>query len=411
MPLDVVYHTLFPWENPYSSISRSLACQLARQGHRIWYVNPPYSWRTLWQRRREPLTQKRWKVLRRGHPLEKSIPELPQVKVLQPPPILPINFLPHGKLYEYLRQYNERIAWNAVYQWLHRHGIRQFLYINCYNPYYLPTLPAAAQACCQVYQCVDDITQDPWTARHGPQLERKAISQADVVWVTSRRLYTLKKPLNPHTYLLPNAVDVDCFAQALAHPLPRPAELQALSGPFIGYTGNLDPYRIDYTLLHEVAQRHPDKQLILVGPINAQREQIAPLRALPNVHFMGPRPIEALPSWLQHFDCTLLPFACNTLTASIYPLKINEYLAAGKAVVSTAFSADICTFEPVIFLAQHPAQFVQLIDRAIAADKNPELQQQRLSIARQNSWQARVDQLFDILSRHSKCKQLWKAEN
>jgi hypothetical protein len=85
---------------------------------------------------------------------------------------------------------------------------------------------------------------------------------------------------------------------------------------------------------------------------------------------------------------------CNTLTASIYPLKINEYLAAGKAVVSTSFSEDIRSFAPVIHLASTHDDFIHKIELALS-ENNPSLTQKRIEIANTNTWEARIKQLWD----------------
>lgn len=407
MPLDIVYNSLFTWENPYSSISLSFGRVLSRAGHRVWYVNMPYTWRTLWQRRHEPLTRQRLPRLRAGQAIEETIPGTdPPIRALQPPPVWPINFLPEGRLYEWLRRRNEQRVWRAVQHWLESHGVKRFLYINCYNPYYLGVLPPDAGAAVQVYQCIDDMSQEPWTARHGARLEDHVIRQADLVWVTSRRLHALKSPLNPHTHIVHNAAQVELFARAATEPLPCPAELEGMTGPVIGFTGNLDPHRIDYELIGKVARAHADKQIVLVGPVNATPEQVALLQRHANIHLPGPRPIEELPAWLRRFDCVLLPFRCNELTASIYPLKINEYLAAGKAVVSTAFSEDIRTFGEVIFLAENEDDFVRQIPLALTANQPDEVAR-RMAVARRNSWEARLEQFFELLEAHPKGKRLW----
>jgi hypothetical protein len=96
-------------------------------------------------------------------------------------------------------------------------------------------------------------------------------------------------------------------------------------------------------------------------------------------------------------DCALIPFLCNTLTASIYPLKINEYLAAGKPVVSTGFSDDIRSFADCIYLAENPGDFVRLVGEALA-ENDPEKTRRRIEVAESNTWEARIRQLQDIVT-------------
>jgi hypothetical protein len=105
--------------------------------------------------------------------------------------------------------------------------------------------------------------------------------------------------------------------------------------------------------------------------------------------------IEELPAFLQYFDCTIIPFAKTNLTGGIYPLKINEYLAAGKAVITTNFSEDIATFDEYIYLANSHEEFLSFIPKALV-DNSVEIKQKRLNAAMGNSWEKRVDLLWNI---------------
>ena len=98
-------------------------------------------------------------------------------------------------------------------------------------------------------------------------------------------------------------------------------------------------------------------------------------------------------------DCTLIPFLINKLTESIYPLKINEYLAAGKAVVSSSFSEDILSFADHIHLADDESNFINLIDIAIS-DNSPERIAERIKVAESNTWTARVKEFWQIVNNH-----------
>ncbi len=99
--------------------------------------------------------------------------------------------------------------------------------------------------------------------------------------------------------------------------------------------------------------------------------------------------MQDLPPYLQHVQCALILFLCSALTKSIYPLKINEYLAAGKPVVTTAFSEDIRSFGEVVELADSHETFIAAVRRAITIE-SPEKVSQRMAIAAQNTWEARA---------------------
>lgn len=396
--LDILYFTLFPWDLNFSSVSLSFTREFAKH-HRVFYINPPFTLKDLWTYRKEERVQERMPDLLRHRLRYEHIPELPDnVIAVHPPSVSPINWLPEGKAYDTMQRLNNRTILRAIQQVIQEHQIRNFLYLNCFNPFVAGTLPKHFGAKLNIYQCIDDMSQEVYTRKHAVRLEEQhVIPKSDITFVTSTRLRELKSPYNPNTYILHNAVDDRIFRRTLAETFPRPPELQGITTKIVGFTGNLDGSRIDYPLLKTIAERHPDKTFVYIGPLNNTDYQTHGLDRMPNIIFTGSKPIQELPSYLQHFDCVLIPFLCNTLTASIYPLKINEYLAAGRPVVSTNFSADIRSFRDVIYLADNTEEFVQAIDRAIA-ENSAEKVQQRVEVANTNTWTARVEQFWEVVT-------------
>jgi hypothetical protein len=116
-----------------------------------------------------------------------------------------------------------------------------------------------------------------------------------------------------------------------------------------------------------------------------------------NVYLLGPKTIERLPSYLRFFGCAIIPFKCNVLTSSIYPLKVNEYLAAGCPTISTNFSEDIESFKDVVYVADSHDEFLSYHN--VASDENsPELQKKRIEISQGNTWENRVNQFWSMIS-------------
>lgn len=398
--LDIIYFSLFPWNNAYSSVSLSFTREFIKN-NRVFYINHPYTWKDYISGRNEPMVKERSASLNKGKMRYERIPELPEnVIAVQPPNTVPINFLPEGKIYSKLYERNNRVILNTIKQVIKDYDLKDYIYFNCYNPYYAPYLPRPEfNPVLNIYQCIDDMTEEKYTAKHGARLEEDAIAKSDVAVVTSHNLWELKKHLQPNLYKLHNAVDKSIFDVALKKELPRPKELQGVEGKIIGFTGNINDYRINYPLLKAIAEKHQDKTLCMVGPLNSDDYIDYGLDKMPNVIFCGGKHITELPNYLQHFDCTIIPFLCNKLTASIYPLKINEYLSAGKAVISSAFSVDIRGFSDVIYLAENDEEFVALIDKAIG-ENSPERIEQRSNVAEQNTWTARVEQFWNIVEKH-----------
>ena len=415
MPCDVIFFSLFRTDNPYSSISLSMAKELAKTV-RVLYVNHPYSLKDIFAglKNGDPvLRQRLWHLLRFRSRYEHldSIPE--NFVAMTPPPTLPINWLPPGKVYDFFQKLNNKLVLRAIGRAAHKYNFQNYLFINCFDPFYAGWLPPEMGAKTSIYHCIDDITQNVYTARHGERLENEACKNTDIIFVTStnlKRLKTLALGLGPYkrsddldsadrrprivTFF--NAAEVSVFQKVLTEKYPRPTALKNHPGQVIGFIGNLDALRIDYPLLKKIALHFPEKTLLLVGPINNTEPAEIGLDKCSNVIFAGSRRLEDLPPLLQHMDCVLIPFLCNTLTFSIYPLKINEYLAAGKPVVSTNFSDDIRTFAHCTYLAEDHEHFLRQIEAALA-ENNPERIQARTDLANSNSWEARIRQLWEVV--------------
>jgi teichuronic acid biosynthesis glycosyltransferase TuaH len=397
---DFIFFTLFRTDNPYSSISLSMAKTLAKT-NRVFYINHPYSWKDIWTGWRAgdvPLRQ-RLPDLLRGRVRYEHLDTIPNNFVaIQPPPTLPINWMPKGATYRFFQNINNRIVLRTVRLVLQKYGVKDYVYINCYDPFFAGWLPPDMGAALSIYHCIDDISQDPYTDRHGTDLENEAAKNADITFVTSTNLHRLKMPYARRIVDYFNAADVSIFSKVHTETYPRPAELEGCKGRVIGFIGNLDALRIDYPLLKKVAEAYPDDTLLLVGPVNSPEVATLGLDKMPNVVLAGSRRLNELPPLLQHMDCALIPFLCNTLTKSIYPLKINEYLAGGKAVVATSFSDDIRTFGHCIYLADDHDAFIRQVGAALA-EKDAALVERRIDTANNNTWEARIEQLREVVMR------------
>jgi glycosyltransferase involved in cell wall biosynthesis len=397
--LDIIYFTLFPWDNAYSSVSLSFTREFAKN-NRVFYINHPLSVKDFIGNLGNPLVKERTPALLQNKMRYEQIPGLPDnVIAAQPPLTLPVNWMNDGPLYRKLMRYNNQKVLNTIQKVIDDYNIKNYIYLNCYNPYYAAVLPDSFSPKLNIYQCIDDMMEEAYTARHGFRLEEEAIRKADVTVVTSRNLRKLKAPLNPNTHILHNAVDINIFKNAVEKEYPKPQEIQGIEHKIIGFMGNMDPNRIDYQLMKDVALHHKDKTLLLIGPINSDTYTEVGLDKVPNIIATGSKDINDLPQYLQYMDCTIIPFLCNKLTASIYPLKINEYLASGKPVVSTSFSEDIRSFSDVVYLAEDKTTFLSAIETAIQED-DADKKAARINVANQNTWTARVQQFWEIVDRH-----------
>jgi glycosyltransferase involved in cell wall biosynthesis len=390
---DIIFFCLSRHDDSISFVGSSFAKELSRK-NRVFFIERPFTYSLKsWGGRGEAGLQRTelWRKGGTGYLSGVSVPE--KMRYIVPPQMLPVNFLPPGMLYRTLSQWNDRKLFGIIRRIIKENNIRSFIFINCFNPFYINEFPADIKPLMKIYYCVDDISQVEYTRKHGARREELIIRNADACLVTGLELKRLRSLINPNTYYLPNACDFTHFNKAATEKLAKPVELAAYSGKkIIGFTGSIE-YRTDFGLLKRMLEFHTDKVFVFVGPVLAHEVREMNIDVMPNVVFIGPRPVSELPSYLQYMDVLIIPYQLSVLTKSIYPLKLNEYLAAGKPVVSSKFSDDIKTFSDVVYLADDQDQFIRLIDVAIDEDSAMR-SKQRIQRASENTWSARVQQFW-----------------
>jgi len=239
------------------------------------------------------------------------------------------------------------------------------------------------------------------------QMEAELARQADLVLVTSPRLFERKKELNQRIALVPNAVDYEAFQVPPQSPLP--ADMADIPQPIAGYVGAIND-KLDLALLERVASRCVQPRglggqgdltekhqwsFMLVGPITIRTAEgqraCEALRSLPHVHFLGQKSVVDVPRYVTGCTVCLLPYQINEWTKHIDSLKLYEYLACGKPVVATDVPAARC-FSDVIRIAGNQDEFISSMNSALRED-NPVLQAQRRQIAAQHTWDRRIEAL------------------
>jgi len=227
------------------------------------------------------------------------------------------------------------------------------------------------------------------------RLDDEMTRQADVVFATSRAQWEHRKAINLDTYFTPNGVDFDLFNTALNPETSIPADVANLKKPIIGFVGWLG-YQIDLDLLQGIAETYSDCSLVLVGPDdmpnNANHRR---LRAMSNVHFLGLKALGSLPAYLKAMDVALIPYLLEGFTLTAYPLKLHEYLAAGRAIVATALP-ELRPYCHVVRIAETQAEFIRQIREALQ-DHGSQAIEARVAVARENTWDQRVEEIYRIL--------------
>lgn len=219
--------------------------------------------------------------------------------------------------------------------------------------------------------------------------EYSVITRAHQVFIHSPALLEKKGGLNKHTKFVPNGVDYRTYASTQ----PEPEDLKSIGHPRIGYIGVVKS-QMDFDLLLTLTQRHPHWSFVIVGPRGHLEERdrriIEMMEKRANVFFLGGKPVEALPAYVQHLDVCLMCYRVNDYTKYIYPLKLHEYLASGHPVVGASINS-LQEFSRVVALAHTEDEWSSAIEAALRQEMNTVEQiDARRTVAQKHDWEALV---------------------
>ena len=222
--------------------------------------------------------------------------------------------------------------------------------------------------------------------------EKELLKRADIVFAASEELAARRRPFNSNVHVVENAVDYGLFATAVSPNTTIPDDLVRIGSPIVACVATAATF-MNLALLHEIFKRRPDWSLVFIGvdvtPDEQAGEVQKTLQALPNVHYLGLRPLQALPGYLKGCDVCAIPYAMeDAVMVCSSPLKLYEYLAAGKPVVSTPLPL-MSHLENVVAFAADADEWIAAIEFALQGNgKGTVAERQR--IAGENTWDQRV---------------------
>lgn len=306
------------------------------------------------------------------------------------PPVLPINWIKVPSLYDFFNKINSWLIRRTINKTSDKLAMKQPVVINGFNPIAGVPLVGKLGESQLIYYCYDEISAAEWCKNHGTRLEKKFMRMADKVVVTSDNLYNSKKKYNPSVFLIKNGVDFDLFSKG--------ANVDYQGKKTVGYVGSVDE-RLDYILLEKLVAENPDIEFLFIGRI-VYPDGKQKLEKYSNTVFLGPKKPFEIPDYLKNIQIGIIPFRKNEFTRNIYPLKINEYLAAGKPVVTTNF-APLNDFRMFVDISGDHEEFNQHLRNAF--NKTGYTHSYRFQIeANRNSWQNRSELFEKILKKHEK---------
>ncbi len=219
----------------------------------------------------------------------------------------------------------------------------------------------------------------------------KLLGEADIVITSSLKLHQQYRLKRPDILLVPNAVKAADFANGFAE---RPSDLPSEGKTIIGYYGAIAEW-FDFDLMESAAKSRPQYQFVLMGLTNCPEKIQNLVARCGNVRYLGEKPYEELPRYLAHFDAAVIPFLVNDITNAVSPLKLFEYMAGGKPVVSTGIFE--CRKYQGVLIAEDYREFAERLDEAIALGQDEEYKAGLRNCAWANSWESRARQILEAL--------------
>ena len=373
LPAIVMFNAI-SW-NSVMQRQQHFARGLAERGHTVFWVEPSLSPPRNW-----------WS----SRPLQQLAPGVHMLR------------LPGGARDIYTMEWNDAIIdamQAAVLQTASAYGVREAAILINY-PRFQPIAKRLREQCGWkiASDCLDD--QRALAGMYQTVLftyEDWLVEQADLC-ITSSVVLQEKLHVRPST-LLHNAADYDLFSSAesmgyLAH----------LRKPIVGFFGALADW-IDMDLIHAAAEHFPEWTFVYIGPhtFSQSAVEVEWLRAthLPNIIVLPQMDLRMLSAHLADFDVCTMPFQDITVTRSMNPVKLYEYLAAGKPVVCRDLPEVRHLLEDgaqgLISLYNSQKDFFEQL-QAVLADDNDALRERRRAFARSNDWADRVDTLSHLLT-------------
>lgn len=249
-----------------------------------------------------------------------------------------------------------------------------------------------------IYDYVDDINAFYGDHKKIARGHQYLLQNASYVLATAQKLVDEVHLQRPDVIFSPNGVVYEHFSRAARREYSSPPsdmlEILTKSKPVIGYYGALARW-FDYNLLKGVAALRPEYQFILIGPDYDGTLKLSGILNIKNIHWLGVKPYEELPHYLQYFDVATIPFIINEVTHATSPLKLFEYMAGEKPIVITPMFESMRY--PGVLVAEDRDKFAEKIDLALQMRKD----QNYLSLLRQtaleNTWERRAEEILSVI--------------
>jgi len=354
--IDVLVLPIIEWDFRFQR-PQQLVTRFARDGHRVFWVRTRFGGLSESQPAPEPICDGVYAV---------ALPGDPRLAIYT----------------DSLGEPTLGMALRAVHELCRTQGIAEAVCV-VQHPFWQPLVALLKQryGWKVVYDCMDDHGGFSTSSPALLEIENRLVAGSDLVVASSTKLHERLAAVNANCKLIANGADYEHFSSL---PPREASPLAALARPVIGYYGAIAEW-FDAEAMVLASRRHPDWSFVLIGHTFGAKLRGLETRA--NVHLLGEKPYGELPGYLAGFDVCTIPFRRIPLTEATNPVKVYEYLSAGKPVVSAALP-ELAGMGDLVYRYSDAEGFVTSLEAALGEDSTERIKA-RKAFARENSWELR----------------------
>jgi len=387
---DIIVIGIQAWDIEIGSNCKNIAEEFAKN-NRVLYVNSPLDRISRYRHQNLEKIKKRTQIVKGGEPelleVSKNIWNLYPAALIES-----INWIGPTGLFDWLNRVNNKRFAKQILWAIGKLEFKNYIIFNdsdMFRSFYMKELLKPET---YIYYTRDNLIAVDYWKKQGVRVEALHMKKADLVVANSTYLAALARKHNPNSFYVGQGCDVSLFETKLATTIP--SDIVNIAKPIIGYIGALLSLRLDIQVLEHIAESRPKWSVVLVGPEDA-RFKASRLHQLKNVHFLGNKQGNELPSYLNRFDVAINPQVLSPVTIGNYPRKIDEYLAMGKPTVATKTEA-MSVFADFTYLAENKEKYIECIEKALQED-NEKVRMQREEFAREHTWENNIREISKVV--------------
>ncbi|GAG50364.1 unnamed protein product, partial [marine sediment metagenome] len=202
---------------------------------------------------------------------------------------------------------------------------------------------------------------------------------------------------------VPQGCNTSLFLKIKKQPLPK--DIREIPSPIIGFSGNIN-YRLNFFLIKSLALSQPEWAFVFIGPFHYNPKQdkiinfnknLKELQKIKNIYFLGRKSKKQLVAYIDNLDIGIIPYNIKQkYNLYCYPMKVFEYFARGKPVVSTPIESLI-PLQPYVKIAKDAKEFSLKIAKILKTGWSKKYQKEQRKLAIANSWKKKIERISQIL--------------